>query len=156
MTPPPKRHQTHTNYETVSKWNDRFFLWAIFCWWCILNCWLKPLAMSQACTSAGGDWKFKGADVSAVRGGVRWAEPLFLDSRCSSSSFIIRTGRAQNYTYSRCHISSCHIVLCVVLLLSGNQENNSTKADKSGRVTWCQFWQELTSREKSGPPTALF
>lgn len=144
MTPPPKRPQTHSNYETVSKWNNRFFLWAIFCWWCILNCWLKPLAMSHACTSAGGDWKFKGADVSAVRGGVRRAEPLFLDSRSSSSSFIIRTGRAQNYAHSRCHIFPCHIVHCVLLLLtSGNWKNNLTKAGRSGRVMWSQFLPEL-------------
>lgn len=96
MTPPPKRHQTHTNYETVRQSETTGFSWAIRCWWCILNCWLKPLAKSHACTSAGGDWKFRGADVSGVRGGVRREEPLFLDSRSSSSSFIIRTGRAQN------------------------------------------------------------
>lgn len=95
---------------TMTMWNDRFFLWALFCWWRILNCWLKPLATSHACTSAGGDWKCKGVDVCAVRGGVRREEPLLLASRSRSSSFMIRTGNAQNYSHSWGHIFPCPTV----------------------------------------------
>lgn len=101
---------TQETSTSVTMTACRFFLWALYCWWCILNCWLKPLATSHACTSAGGDWKCKGADVSAARGGVRREEPLFLASRSRSSSFIIRTGNAQNYSHSWGHISPCPTV----------------------------------------------